>query len=135
MIRLHDVKTGDTVLVSYEGALLEGKVLEVNPEDKQACVLTHEQQEFWYSLDDLYEIPLDESQLLKLKFQKEESAATGNGHTAVYVRGPFSVQLSQEGGHDITRLGYRDEHREIKGALTVNQLQNHYHIMTNFHLD
>jgi hypothetical protein len=134
MIRLQDVKTGDTVLVSYEGNLIEGKVLEVNHEDKQVCVLTHEQQEFWYDLDSLYPIPLDETQLLRLKFQKDETQSS-NGSTAVYVRGPFSVRLYKQDGQDITRLDYRDEHREIKGQLTVNQLQNHYHGMTNFHLD
>jgi hypothetical protein len=134
MIRLHDVKTGDTVLVKYEGDLLEGKVLEVNAEDKQACVLTHEQQEFWYSLEDLYAIPLDETQLLRLKFQKDEIQSS-NGSGVVYVRGPFTVRLYKQEGQDITRLDYRDEHREIKGQLTVNQLQNHYHGMTNFHLD
>lgn len=134
MIRLHDVKTGDTVLVKYEGDLLEGKVLEVNAEDKQACVLTHEQQEFWYSLEDLYAIPLDETQLLRLKFQKDE-VQSSNGSGVVYVRGPFSVRMYKQEGQDITRLDYRDEHREIKGQLTVNQLQNHYHGMTNFHLD
>lgn len=134
MIRLHDVKTGDTVLVKYEGELLEGKVLEVNAEDKQACILTHEQQEFWYSLEDLYAIPLDETQLLRLKFQKDE-ARSSNGSGVVYVRGPFSVRMYKQEGHDITRLDYRDEHREIKGRLTVNQLQNHYHGMTNFHLE
>lgn len=134
MIRLQDVKTGDTVLVKYEGDLLEGKVLEVNPEDKQVCVLTHEQQDFWYSLDDLYPIPLDEAQLLRLKFQKDE-AQSSNGSGAVYVRGPFSVRLYKQDGQDITRLDYRDEHREIKGLLTVNQLQNHYQGMTNFHLE
>jgi hypothetical protein len=134
MIRLQDVKTGDTVLVAYEGDLLEGKVLEVNQEDKQVCVLTHEQQEFWYDLESLYPIPLDETQLLRLKFQKDETQSS-NGSGVVYVRGPFSVRLYKEGGQDITRLDYRDEHREIKGLLTVNQLQNHYHGMTNFHLD
>jgi hypothetical protein len=134
MIRLQDVKTGDTVLVKYETDLLEGKVLEVNPEDKQVCVLTHEQQEFWYSLEDLYPIPLDETQLLRLRFQKDE-AQSSNGSGVVYVRGPFTVRLYKQDGHDFTRLDYRDEHREIKGLLTVNQLQNHYHGMTNFHLE
>ena len=133
MIRLQDVKTGDTVLVAYEGNLVEGKVLEVNHEDKQVCVLTHEEQEFWYDLDSLHPIPLDETQLLRLKFQKDENQSD-NG-SAVYVRGPFSVKLYQQDGQDFTRLDYRDEHREIKGKLTVNQLQNHYHGMTNFHLD
>jgi len=133
MIHLHDVKAGDTVLVEYEGTTVEGHVLEVNREDKQVCVQTGE-QEFWYDLKDLYSIPLNEEQLLRLKFRKDEISAIGNGN--VYVRGPFSVKLYElENGHPATRLDYRDEHRDIRESITVNQLQNHYHEMTNFHLD
>jgi hypothetical protein len=132
MINLHDVKAGDTVLVDYEGNTVEGQVLEVNREDKQVCVQTGE-QEFWYDLDVLHAIPLNEDQLLKLKFKKE-GAENGNGR--IYVRGPFSVKLYELGnGQPATRLDYRDEHREIKESITVNQLQNHYHEMTNFHLE
>jgi hypothetical protein len=132
MINLHDVKAGDTVLVNYEGNTVEGQVLEVNREDKQVCVQTGE-QEFWYDLDALYAIPLNEDQLLKLKFKKE---GTENGNGRIYVRGPFSVKLYELGnGQPATRLDYRDEHREIKESITVNQLQNHYHEMTNFHLE
>ncbi|SEW24392.1 hypothetical protein SAMN05428988_3520 [Chitinophaga sp. YR573] len=132
MINLHDVKAGDTVLVNYEGNTVEGQVLEVNREDKQVCVQTGE-QEFWYDLDALYAIPLNEDQLLKLKFRKE---GTENGNGRIYVRGPFSVKLYELGnGQPATRLDYRDEHREIKESITVNQLQNHYHEMTNFHLE
>lgn len=134
MINLHDVKAGDTVLVEFEGKMTEGRVLEVNREDKQVCVQTGE-QEFWYDLDVLYSIPLNEDQLLKLKFKKEEEiSSAGNGN--VYVRGPFSVKLYQlDNGHPATRLDYRDEHRDIKESITVNQLQNHYQEMTNFHLE
>jgi len=132
MINLHDVKAGDTVLVNYEGNTVEGQVLEVNREDKQVCVQTGE-QEFWYDLDALYAIPLNEDQLLKLKFKKE---GTENGNGRIYVRGPFSVKLYELGnGQPATRLDYRDEHRDIKESITVNQLQNHYHEMTNFHLE
>jgi hypothetical protein len=132
MINLNDVKAGDTVLVKYEGNTVEGQVLEVNREDKQVCVQTGE-QEFWYDLDALYAIPLNEDQLLRLKFKKEH---TENGDGRIYVRGPFSVKLYELGdGQPATRLDYRDEHREIKESITVNQLQNHYHQMTNFHLD
>ncbi len=134
MINLHDVKAGDTVLVEYEGNTVEGQVLEVNREDKQVCVQTGE-QEFWYDLEALYPIPLNEDQLLRLKFKKDESLSV-NGGGQIYVRGPFSVKLhTQSNGAPATRLDYRDEHREIKGSITVNQLQNHYQEMTNFHLD
>jgi hypothetical protein len=134
MINLHDVKAGDTVLVEYEGNTVEGQVLEVNREDKQVCVQTGE-QEFWYELKDLYSIPLNEEQLLRLKFKKDDSLSVNAGGE-IYVRGPFSVKLhTLEDGTPATRLDYRDEHRDIKSAITVNQLQNHYHEMTNFHLD
>jgi hypothetical protein len=134
MINLHDVKAGDTVLVEFEGNTVEGQVLEVNREDKQVCVQTGD-QEFWYDLKDLYPIPLNEDQLIRLKFKKDDSLSV-NGGGQIYVRGPFSVKLhTQENGAPATRLDYRDEHREIKGSITVNQLQNHYQEMTNFHLD
>jgi hypothetical protein len=133
MINLHDVKAGDTVLVEYEGEKREGLVVEVNREDKQACIQTGE-QEFWYDLTDLYSLPLDEEQLFKLKFTKENIDPAPDNRR-LYVRGPFSVMFHTLDGREATRLDYRDEHREIKGTLTVNQLQNHYHEMTNFHLD
>ncbi|ASZ11649.1 hypothetical protein KTO58_16740 [Chitinophaga pendula] len=131
MISLHDLKVGDTVIVDNEGTRMEGEVVEINHEDKQICVATGE-QEFWYSLDKLYSIPLDEEQLLKLKFQKDTTADNGS---ATYIRGPFAVKLYYQGGQSMTLLSYRDEYRDIKGELTVNQLQNHYHGMTNFHLE
>ncbi|MBP1650300.1 MAG: hypothetical protein H6Q26_457 [Bacteroidetes bacterium] len=133
MINLHDVKAGDTVIVEYEGEKHEGLVLEVNREDKQVCVQTGE-QEFWYELADVYPIPLSEEQLLKLQFTKENISPDPDNRR-IYVRGPFSVMFHELDGREAIRLDYRDEHREIKGALTVNQLQNHYHAMTNFHLD
>jgi hypothetical protein len=133
MIKLHDVRTGDNVLVEYEGRRLEGHVINVNREDKQVQVQTGD-QDFWYPLDSLYALPLDEEQLFKHKFQKDEALSDG-GNTRVYVRGPFSVKLHEVNGHAATRLDYRDEHREINGPITINQLQNHYHEMTNFHLD
>lgn len=132
MISLHDLIVGDAVIVDNEGTRMEGEVVEINHEDKQICIATGE-QEFWYSLDKLYAIPLDEEQLLKLKFRKEE-ATTDNGSASTYIRGPFAVKLYHQGGQAMTLLSYRDEHRDIKGELTVNQLQNHYHGMTNFHL-
>ena len=133
MINLHDVKAGDNVVVEYEGRKLEGLVLDVNREDKQVCVQTGE-QEFWYDLADVYSIPLNEEQLLRLKFVKDDVVPHPN-NKRIYVRGPFSVTIHDHDGREATRLDYRDEHREIKGAITVNQLQNHYHEMTNFHLD
>lgn len=133
MINLHEVKVDDTVIAAYEGKEQEGRVLEVNHEDKQVCVLTADGNEFWYGPDSLFPIPLSEAELIKLKFQKDE-AASANGKN-VYERGPFRVSIYESGGQPHIDLHYRDENRNIIGKLTVNQLQNHYHQMTNFHLD
>lgn len=134
MISLHELKAGDTVLVSYEGQLQEGKVMELNPEDKQVCVLTGEENEFWYGLESLFPILLDETQLLKLKFKKDEELSR-NGDGQVFVRGPFSVRIRSDNGQKLIDLHYRDETRALKGDITVNELQNHYIGMTNFHLE
>jgi hypothetical protein len=136
MITLHELQAGDTVLASYDGQTLEGRVTQVDHASKQACVLTNEAEniEFWYDLNNLYPILVDEAQLLKHDFHKDD-ALSQNG-SAVYVRGPFSVKITRIPGEDQhIDLHYRDETRMLKGEITMNELQNHYHDMTNFHLE
>lgn len=131
MIHLHDLKTGDLVLAQFEEQLREGKVLQVDRELGQACVLTD--QENWYEPAELFPIPLTTEQLVKLKFKKAEET-TINGAAETYVRGPFTVTL-HNGSDPRTILHYRDETRNIAGALMVHELQNHYAGMTLFHLE
>lgn len=133
MINLSELKVGDIVLAKYEEQVMEGKVLQVDHELKQICVLTHEEQESWYSPEDLFPIPLTEEQLVKLKFARTEEAPV-NGNGQAYVRGPFTVILT-DGAQPTTTLHYRDETRNIAGGIMVHQLQNHYAGMTLFHLE
>ncbi|UYQ91496.1 hypothetical protein MKQ68_15505 [Chitinophaga horti] len=128
MIHISECKAGDSVLVNFEGQLTEGTILEVNHDDKQVCVLTFGQQEFWYPVDEIFPITLNEAQLVRLKFHEEDPE---NG-SQVYVRGPFKVELHPQ---DRLALVYRDERREIQGPITVHQLQNHYEDMTKVHLE
>lgn len=130
MINLSELKVGDIVLAKNEEQVMEGKVLQVDHELKQICVLTHEEQENWYSPGDLFPIPLTEEQLVKLKFARTDEA-TVNGNGQAYVRGPFTVVLTDSA----TTLHYRDETRNIAGNIMVHQLQNHYAGMTLFHLE
>jgi hypothetical protein len=130
MINFSELKAGDIVLAKFEEQIMEGKILQVDHELKQVCVLTHEEQESWYSAEDLFPIPLTEEQLVKLKFSKSEE----NGNGQAYVRGPFTVILS-DGADPRTTLHYRDETRNIPGSIMVHQLQNHYAGMTLFHLE
>lgn len=132
MINLSELKVGDIVLAKYEEQVMEGKVLQVDHELKQICVLTHEEQESWYSPEDLLPIPLTEEHLVKLKFSKTDEPVNGDGQA--YVRGPFTVVLTN-GTAPRTTLHYRDETRNIAGSIMVHQLQNHYAGMTLFHLE
>jgi hypothetical protein len=129
MIRIQQLKLGDLVLAEYEGQKAEGEVVELNHEDKEVCVDT-DVQEFWYTPDQLYPIPLDESQLLKFQFERQE---TGN-HTVKYIRGPFRIQLHEQGNFNDFEMWYREDRRHIHQPISVHELQNHYLQMTKVEL-
>lgn len=133
MISIHELKSGDTVITNYGGEEKEGKILQVDHEDKKVLVATDE-NEYWYDLDNLLPIHLSEAALLKLQFHKEESSTSASAGT-LYVRGPFSVRWFPEGHKPFLQLQYRDEVRSLNDPITLNELQNHYHDMTNFHLE
>ncbi len=133
MINFSELKVGDIVLAKYEEQLQEGKILQVDGETRQVCILTHDDQENWYTAEELFPIPVTEEQLIKLKFRKTDQAPI-NGNGQAFIRGPFTVLLAQ-GDHPKITLHYRDETRNIAGSIMVHQLQNHYHGMTLFHLD
>ncbi|NSL88047.1 hypothetical protein ECE50_014465 [Chitinophaga sp. Mgbs1] len=135
MISLHHLKSGDTVITSYGGVEKTGKVLQVDHEDKKVLVaIDDEENDLWFDLDNLYSIPLEESTLLRLQFHIDE-AQSGNGRGKLYVRGPFSIRIFGEGHQPRLELHYRDETRDLKENITLNELQNHYYQMTNFHLE
>ncbi|HEY0274254.1 MAG TPA: hypothetical protein VGC22_13765 [Chitinophaga sp.] len=130
MMKIHDLRVGDTVVAQYDGVLKQGVVTGLNHDEKQISVVTDE-QEFWYNQEDLFPVSLGEEQLAALKFVRNNSVTQG----AQYERGPFIIRFYVQNGEKHVDLQYRDEIRELKGDLTVSTLQNHYAAMTNFHLD
>ena len=72
MIPFHEIKIGDYVIADNDGDKKQGEVTDINGDEKQICVDTD--QEFWYELDQLSGIPLDEKQLMDLKFEKQLNA-------------------------------------------------------------
>lgn len=130
MIQFHELRVGDILLVEFAGQRKEGEVIRLNGEDKEVNVQTGEQDEFWYSPNDLYPIPLDEGQLMKFGFEKEEY---GDGEVK-YLKGPFRILLSQKGNFSGFEMWYREDRRHIMQPLSVHQLQNHYHQMTKVEL-
>src|SRR5579864_5675703 len=92
MIPMHELRMGDVVLVQFDGHRTEGEVIGMDREEKKIQVQT-DVQDFWYDPNDLYPIPLDENQLLKFGFEKQELP---DGKVK-YLKGPFRVLLSEKG--------------------------------------
>ncbi len=129
MIKFHEIKDGDILQVDYENQRYEGEVIELDHEDKLVRVRTGE-QEFWYSPNDLYPIPLDDSQLLRFNFNKEL-----NGDNSVkYMRGPFRILLPGKDQFSDFEMWYREDRRHIHHPIGVHELQNYYNQMTKVDL-
>lgn len=129
MIKFHEIKVGDYLMADNDGDKKKGEVVNLNGDEKQVCVDTG--QEFWYETDQLSPIPLDESQLSDLKFDKE---AKDDG-TVKYLKGAFRLLLPSAGDFSHMEIWYRDEKRHIMHPLSVHQLQNHFYEMTKVHLN
>jgi hypothetical protein len=129
MINFHELKAGDMVLTEYEGLRTEGEVIELNRDDKEVCVRTSV-QDFWFTTDELYPILLDEAQLMKFHFTKEDQP---NG-SVKYMYGPFRILLSEKGNFSHFEMWYREDRRHITHPVSVHELQNHYHSMTKVDL-
>lgn len=130
MIKLSHIKPGDLVLAEYEGQQVEGVVKDLNREDKEICVDTGV-QEFWYTPEHLFPIPLDEKQLTKLGFQKEEQT---NG-TVKYKKDSFRLLVPRQGDFSGFEIWWREDRRHVQGPVFVHDLQNHYYDMTKVELN
>ena len=129
MLKYHDIKVGDYLLADNDGDLIRGEVTNLNGDEKQVCVDTGV-QEFWYETDQLSAIPLTEEELIDLKFTKEYQAEGG----VKYLKGAFRMFLPTIGDFSRMEIWYRDERRHITHAMSVHELQNHFHNMTKVHL-
>ncbi|HEX8358204.1 MAG TPA: hypothetical protein VF610_12355 [Segetibacter sp.] len=129
MLKFNELKVGDLVMVEYDGQLKEGEVTDLNNLDRQVCLVTDE-QEFWYETSKLQPIPLDESQLFKLGFQKQVNP----DGTVKYMKGAFRVKLHRENDFSGFEMWYREDLRHIKQPIFVHDFQNKYLDMTKIHL-
>lgn len=129
MIRFNELKPGDLVLAEYEGQKWEGVVKELNKEDKEVCVETSV-QEFWFTPEHLYPIPLSEEQLMKLGFQKAQ-----NGNGVKYMKDSFRLVVPAADDFSKLEIWWREDRRELNHPITVHELQNHYYQMTKVELN
>lgn len=129
MIKFNEIKVGDYLIVDNEGDKMQGEVTDLNHNEKQVCV-NNGVQDFWYETEQLSAIPLDDAQLTRLKFHKEENE---NG-TVKYMKGAFRMMLPAKDDFSTFEIWYRDEHRHIMQPIHLHQLQNHFYEMTKVHL-
>jgi hypothetical protein len=130
MIKFSEIQPGDIVIAEYEGTKKQGTVKDVNKGIREVYVETDVQQ-FWYSADHLYPIPLDENQLLKLGFVKEPLYSGG----VKYKKDSFRLLLPTEGDFSHFEIWWREDKRHIQHPIFVHELQNHHYDMTKVELN
>ena len=130
MIKFNELKKGDYVIADSDGDPRRGEVENLNGDEKQVCVAS-DVQSFWYELDQLSPIPLDEAELMNLKFNKQ---VMENGNIK-YGKGAFRLLLPKEGDFSRMELWYRDEQRHVTHPIPVHTLQNHFYEMTKVYLN
>ncbi|HEY2721034.1 MAG TPA: hypothetical protein VGI82_04885 [Chitinophagaceae bacterium] len=130
MLKLGELKAGDIIKVNDDGIEREGTVVEISHEEHQALV-DNGIQEFWYAPEEMQTIPVDEQQLLKLGFQKQELGEEG----IKYMKGAFRLVTPREGDFSNIEMWYREDRRHFNHPLGVHQLQNLHLQMTKVPLE
>jgi len=129
MIKFSELKKGDYVLAESDGQAWQGEVTNFNNDEKEICV-NNGVQEMYFRADDLYPLPIDEDQLLKLKFTKH----VNEDASVKYMKGAFRIQTPKQDDFSHFEIWYRDEKRIITNPIPLHALQNHYTAMTKVHL-
>ncbi len=130
MVKFQEIKVGDYLIADNDGDKKQGEVTNLNNDEKQVCINTGT-QDFWYEVDQLSSIPLDDSQLANFKFHSEEN----EDGSVKYMKGAFRMLIPAKNDFSKFEIWYREEKRQIMEPLKVHQFQNHYHDMTKVHLN
>lgn len=129
MVKIGHLHSGDIVMVNDEGLLREGTVVQTNREEKMALV-DNGIQEFWYPPQDIFPIALDEAQLIKFGFEKE------NLEKGVkYKKGVFRLVTPEPGNFSNLEMWYREDRRHFHVPVAVHELQNLHADMSKIPLE
>jgi hypothetical protein len=129
MVKLGQLQRGDIVMVNDEGLMREGTVVQTNGEEHMALI-DNGIQEFWYAPQDMYPIALDEEQLKKFGFEKENL----DGATK-YKKGVFRLVTPEPGNFSNLEMWYREDRRHFSVPIAVHELQNLHSDMTKVPLE
>jgi len=129
MIKIGQLQTGDIVIVSDEGLMREGVV--VNKDIAENLIqVDNGIQEFWYQPQDLYPVALDEAQLIKLGFEKEQIDGA-----VKYKKGAFRLVTAHTSSFSEVEMWYREDRRNFNIPIAVHELQNLHLDMTKVPLE
>lgn len=129
MLKLVDLKAGDIISVNDEGVERTGTVVKVSHEDHQALV-NNGVQEFWYTMEEMRSIPVDDTQLSNLGFTREEQDGG-----VKYKKDSFRLVTPKKGDFSNVEMWWREDRRHFSIPLQVHQLQNLHLDMTKVPLE
>ena len=129
MIKLGHLQPGDIIMVTDDGLLREGTVIQTNREEHMVLV-DNGIQEFWYSPQDIFPIALDEAQLLKFGFEKENLESGTK-----YKKGVFRLVTPDAGNFSNLEMWYREDRRYFNVPVAVHELQNLHADMSKIPLE
>ena len=130
MIKFNELKKGDYVLAESDGQAWRGEVTNFNNDEKEICV-NNGVQDMYFKSENLYPLPVDESELFKLRFTKQ----VNEDGSVKYLKGAFRVQTPKQDEFSHFEIWYRNEKRIITQPIPLHTLQNHYSDMTKVHLN
>lgn len=130
MLKIGNLKSGDVVMLNDEGITREGTIVNVSHEQNQALV-NNGIQEFWYSPEKMTALPLDESQLMKFGFSKEDD----QDGSVKYKLDSFRLVTPKKDDFSNIEMWWREDKRHFSFPLGVHELQNLYLDMTKVHLE
>jgi hypothetical protein len=130
MIKFNELQIGDIIEVEYDGKKSEGEVIDLDHEDREVSVQT-EVQDFWYTPEQLFAIPLSDEQLNKFGFERLDNA----DGTVKYKKDAFRILISKKDDFSAFDMWYREDRRHMHRPISIHELQNHYLQMTKVHLD
>lgn len=129
MLKIGNLKSGDIISVNDEGIIREGIVVRTSQEENQALV-NNGVQEFWYTPEDMQAIPLNEAELLKLGFTREETDGV-----VKYKKDSFRLVTPNKDDFSDVEMWWREDRRHFNFPLGVHELQNLHLDMTKTHLE
>ena len=129
MLKIGHLKEGAIITVVDEGMVRDGVVVKVSQEENQALV-NNGVQEFWYTPEEMNSVPLDEEQLMKLGFAREEAEGS-----VKYKKDSFRLVTPKKDDFSNIEMWWREDRRHFSFPLGVHELQNLHYDMTKVYLD